>query len=81
MQINKKLVLCLPILALIPIKSTSPLFSPKVKRQFDELTESESLKLLKLWADALEKDGNIELAIIKAQEANDRVLFNILLYL
>lgn len=49
-------------------------FPPKVKRQIDELTKSETLELLKLWADALEKDGNIELAIIKAQEANDWVI-------
>lgn len=32
------------------------------------------MELSKLWADALEKDGHIELAIKKAQEANDKDL-------
>lgn len=53
----------------------SDFFFLKVSRIFDQLLNTQSLELLKLWADALEKDGNIELAIKKAQEANDKVNF------
>lgn len=54
-------------------------FFLKVSRSFDQLPKTKSLELSKLWADALEKDGRIELAIKKAQEANDKVKFMLFL--